>query len=130
MKRNLIELIKYGFWGCVSTGINLLLFYLFIYLHMQYIGANVLSYVIAVVFSYVFNNLFVFRENNAGRLEKGIKYFAMRGVSILVDSALLAFLYEICGIDIVVSKIIDSLIIIISTFIISKLFIFKNNSAG
>lgn len=125
MKKNFIELLKYGFWGCISTGINLALFYAFIKLHMQYIYANVISYIIAVIFSYIFNDIFVFKGNNAGKVGKGIKYFLMRGASIIVDSAILAFLHEICGINLVVSKIVDSALIIISTFLISKILIFK-----
>ena len=127
MKDKLIELIKYGFWGCVSTAINLLFFYLFLFFNMQYILANVSSYIIAVIFSYIFNNLFVFKGNVGNNVEKGIKYFSMRGISVLIDSAILAFLCEICGINVIISKVIDSVIIIGLTFVVSKLFIFRKN---
>lgn len=94
---------------------------------MQYILANVSSYIIAVIFSYIFNNLFVFKGNGGNNVEKGIKYFSMRGISVLIDSAILAFLCEICGINVIISKVIDSVIIIGLTFVVSKLFIFKKN---
>lgn len=125
MKEKIKELVRYGFWGCISTGINLVLFYLFVWLGMQYIVANIVSYIIAVVFSYVFNDLFVFKGNTSQMLTKGISYFFMRGVSVVIDSAILMFLCEICNINIVIAKILDSILIIGATFIISKLFIFK-----
>ena len=51
----------------------------------------------------------------------------MRGISVLIDSAILAFLCEICGINVIISKVIDSVIVIGLTFVVSKLFIFRKN---
>ena len=51
----------------------------------------------------------------------------MRGGSLLADSVLLWFLYKVCKIDIVWVKIVDSVIIIVGTFIFSKLFIFTED---
>mgnify|MGYP002756207971 CR=1 FL=1 len=127
MKEKIVEIIKYGFWGCVSSGINLVLFYLFIYLDMQYLCANVISYIIAIIFSYFFNLFFVFNNDRSDKAKKGIKYVAMRGGSLLADSVLLWFLYKVCKIDIVWVKIVDSVIIIVGTFIFSKLFIFTED---
>ena len=127
MKDKIIELIKYGFWGCVSTGINLIIFYAFLFCRMQYIVANVTSYIIAVGFSFWFNNKFVFKESNGNNLKKGIKFFLMRGISIIADSGLLFVFYEKIGINVYISKILVSAIIIVCTFIISKLFIFQRN---
>lgn len=125
MKASVKELIKYVFWGGISTSINLMIFYLFLALKMQYIFANVFSYIIAVLFSYVFNKLFVFKDTNSGKVKTGIKYFAIRGVSIFIDSGLLMFLCEVCGINVAVSKIIDSILIIGSTYLVNKFFVFK-----
>lgn len=121
------QLIKYGFWGVISTGINLLLFYLFIKIKIPYIAANVVSYIIAVIASYFFNNKYVFdaHESDAKESTKQIKYFAMRGISVAVDSALLAFLHELCGLNLVLSKVLDSIIIIGATYILSKFWIFE-----
>ena len=127
MKERIVELIKYGFWGVVSVGINLALFYLLVHLGVQYVAANVISYILAVVCSYFFNKYLVFQKADAGRSQvvQGVKYFAMRALSVAVDSGLLIFLHEICGLNVTVSKVIDSVIIIGSTFVISKLFIFR-----
>ena len=127
MKERIVELIKYGFWGVVSVAINLVLFYLFVQLGIQYIVANVISYILAVICSYYFNNHLVFQQEGGRQSEtvKGLKYFAMRGVSVAVDSGLMIFLHEFCGLNVTLSKAVDSVIIIGSTFVISKLFIFK-----
>lgn len=124
MLKKLSELIKFGFWGAVSTGINLLLFYLFIFFGMPYIVSNVVSYIIAVIFSYVFNNRFVFKETKDKESTKQLKYFTVRAISIAVDSIILAFLHETIGLPLMVSKILDSVVIILSTYIVSKFWIF------
>ena len=127
MKERIVEIIKYGFWGVVSVGINLALFYLLVHLGVQYVAANVISYILAVVCSYFFNKYLVFQKADLGQSQvvQGVKYFAMRALSVAVDSGLLVFLHEICGLNVTVSKVIDSAIIIGSTFVISKLFIFR-----
>lgn len=140
--KHIKELISYGFWGVLSTGINLLLMYIFIKLGMQYIIANIVSYVIAVIFSYIFNKNFVFKnqqsaddsvnaaaKDNKDEIVRQIKYFGMRGISIAVDSGLLAFLHEICGLTIFWSKFFDSILIIAGTFLLSKFWIFRAKKA-
>ena len=125
MVRRIAEFIRYGFWGMISVIINLLLFYIFVAVHCPYIIANIVSYILAVIFSYIVNNKYVFQGNrkNNDKIKK-IKYFLMRGSSIFIDSLLLAFFYQICGFTLILSKIIDSVLIIISTYILSKYWIF------
>ena len=138
MIKKIIELFKYGFWGIITTCINLLLMYIFIKLGMQYIIANVVSYIIAVILSYYFNNNFVFQEKDSKKIKekstgvvdrtaiiKQIKYYGVRVVSIIFDSCLLAFLHEICNINLVYSKAIDSIIVILITYIVNKRWVFK-----
>lgn len=126
MRERIVEMIKYGFWGVVSVAINLVLFYLLHHIGVHYVIANIVSYIIAVLCSYYFNKHWVFQQAGSSQSEaaKGLKYFAMRGVSVAVDSGLMIFLHEICGLNVTVSKALDSVIIIGSTFVISKLFIF------
>lgn len=125
MVRRIVEFIRYGFWGMISVIINLLLFYIFVAVHCPYIIANMVSYILAVIFSYIVNNKYVFQGNRKNNDKtKKIKYFLMRGSSIFVDSLLLAFFYQICGFTLILSKIIDSVLLIISTYILSKYWIF------
>jgi len=128
MLRRFEQLIKYGFWGIVSTAVNLVLFYAFLKIHIPYVAANIVSYILAVIASYYFNSKFVFDEAKGESREtiKKIKYYLMRGISVLVDSGLLVFLHEVFGLNLMLSKIIDSIIIIGTTYVLSKLWIFKD----
>lgn len=122
--KNIYEVIRYGFWGIISTGINLGLFYVFIYFRMNYLLSNVLSFVIAVIFSYYFNHYFVFKSKKNSHQSK-VKFSLLRVISILVDSSLLYFVYEIIGIDLYIAKILVSALIIGSSYLVNRLWVFK-----
>lgn len=127
MKKQLTEILRYGFWGAVSTGINLSLFYIFVFMHLQYVAANVVSYVVAVFVSYYFNKRFVFTNPAEKSVWMLIKYVLIRTISIAADSGLLVFLHERLNIDIALAKLLDSALIISLTFIFSKFWVFSNS---
>lgn len=127
MKNRIIELVKYAFWGCVTTAVNLLLFQLFVVLGMPYLLSNVVSYIIAVILSYIVNSKFVFQSADH-KATNQLKFYFMRVVSITVDSLLLMLIHEVFGVALLLSKIIVSAIIISSTYLGCKLWIFKSKA--
>lgn len=145
MKTKIIELIKYGFWGGITTLINLALFALFDSFDvMHYVVANGIAYVIAVVINYVFNKLFVFtapEQKATDRREtvlQFLKFVLLRAISLLVDSVLFFILVELFENLIAIKlgfittrliiRVLLSMAIIMATFVFSKLFIFKAKS--
>ena len=127
--KKIINLFRYGFWGCVTTAINLLIFFIFLRLHMNYILGNVISYGIAIVISYIFNKKFVFEtsEKNTHNDEtiQIIKYFVVRILSISIDSGLLWVFVEIAHVKVYMSKIIVIVLVILLTYLVNKCFVFK-----
>lgn len=129
IKDNFPELIKYGLYGLLTTLINLFLLFLFINKYgMNYILANSLSYLLAVIINYILNKKFVFKtENHAlnkSRLEF-TKFIIVRFLSLFADNILLYFMTDILKIHLWIGKLLSSLIIILSTFILNKVFVFK-----
>lgn len=120
------EFITYGFWGGISTALNLVLFYLMVQLGIPYLISNVISYALAVLFSYYVNSMFVFKGSYSSEFIKQSKFYTVRIVSILIDSAILVFLHEFLGWDLWISKIVDSSFIIGVTYIINKTWVFKS----
>ena len=132
MKDKIVELIKYGFWGGITTCLNLVLFFLLDKLNiMHYLLANGIAYVIAVIVNYICNRLFVFNAPNQiakGRREvtaQFLKFFIMRIISLLIDTALFFVVVDLLGIPKLPGRIALSAVIIILTFVFSKLFVFK-----
>lgn len=129
MRNRLIELIKYGIYGCITTAINLFLLFFFIKeLGMHYLLSNSVSYAIAVVINYIFNKKYVFKTDgstvNSTRIEF-IKFVSVRIASLFADNALLYLIVDVIKIDLLVGKILSSLIIILSTFVLNKVFVFR-----
>lgn len=123
------ELIKYGLFGVITTAINLLLFALFKELGMHYLWANTVSYIIAVIINFVFNQRYVF-EQTAKRGSKNywiqfVKFVVLRIVSLGVDNGLFYVLVTIFGWPVYPSRIGLSIVIILVTYIINKIFIFR-----
>lgn len=128
MKEKLVELIKYGFWGCVTTGINLLLFVLFDQLGMYYLMANTVAYFIAVIINYIFNRKYVFNTGNKNKREtyqELIKFIMVRVIALLLDNILFYGVVDILRINKYVGRIGLTIIIISATYFINKIFVFK-----
>ncbi|WP_440960893.1 GtrA family protein [Paenibacillus nitricinens] len=125
--KNIIEFIKYGFWGAVTTGINLLAFFWLESLGMYYIVANIVSYIFAVFVNYILNKKFVFKSDSSEYKDgkQLIKFFIVRLVSLLIDNILFYLLVSALHYNVNFSRVFLSLAIIIATFGVNKLFVFN-----
>ena len=57
------EIIRYGFFGVLTTVVNFIVFYYFnSVLETSYIYANSLAIIISIIFAYVTNKKFVFKS--------------------------------------------------------------------
>ncbi len=140
------ELIVYLIFGLLTTVLNLFTFWLFTKLLGEelYLLNNAIAWVVAVVFAFVTNKLFVFESKSwavkiAGKefLEFiGARLFSFGieegGMWLLVDA--LAFgekEFNVFSISIsgqVIAKIIVGIIVVIINYFFSKFLIFKNKS--
>ena len=88
--RQYFELIKYCFFGGITTLLNLALLYVFVEMGMNYIVANTIAYIIAVVVNYVFSVFFVFEEKAEGVKQNIVqfgKFCSVRIGSLVLDNA-------------------------------------------
>lgn len=123
--KKLIDLIKYAFWGCVSTAVNLaVLFAMITFTDIHYIIANTLAYILAVIINYICNKLFVFKTH-ADTKKEFFSFALMRVISLLVDNVCYYIMVDLLGWDVYISKILLSLVIIGVTYVINKRVIFK-----
>lgn len=133
------EAIDYLFWGGMTTVVSWGSYSLFVLLlqglDSVVFWANVLSWVCAVLFAFITNKLWVFQSKSwaadilfpeltkflSSRVATGV--FEMIAVPALVAVGLNQ---TILGIDGMVSKILVSVVVVILNYILSKLFVFKN----
>lgn len=148
-KKQLTELIKYLFFGVLTTVVGIGSFKLFDWLlgEKLYLISNVLSWIMAVSFAFITNKLWVFESKSFKKevVFKEILSFAGARVFTLVIEELGLLLlisvlgmkniagFKIFGIDIngnLIAKIIISIIVVIINYIFSKFLIFKKKKGA
>lgn len=68
MKKTLVQFIKFGLVGVSNTIVSYAIYAVVFYLSENYLLANVLSWLLSVLHAYLWQNIFVFRqEENAGK---------------------------------------------------------------
>lgn len=130
-KYDLREIIAYLIVGVLTTVINLLVYYLSTkwFLNPEKIVhveiANVIAWIVAVVFAYFANRIIVFRSKNDDVFTEGIKFCLGRVFTLLLELLLMALMVSLLKINDKIAKLVCQVIIIIGNYIISKLIVFK-----
>ena len=123
------EVILYVFFGVLTTLVNFVSFYvLSSLLNLEENLSNVLSIIIAIIFAYFTNRKWVFNstaDTFNKKFSEFYKFILGRLFSLVVETVGFFLLFNILGIDKLISKLFISVIIIILNFFISKFFAFK-----
>lgn len=127
MKELIEQAIKYGLFGAVTTGINLILFFILDQCGIYYLLANGIAYYIAVIINYFFNYYLVFEHSKETRkviCSKLLQFIGLRTASFLVDTALFFVLVSVLRGNKYMCRIGLSIAIILVNYIWSKKKIF------
>ena len=126
------ETITYLIAGVLTTVVNFIAYYLFCnIMGIQNLIANGIAWVIAVIFAYVINDLWVFRSARAGirrEIEKIGKFFGARVLSFVVEEAGMFLFVDIIGWNNMIVKAALAVIVIILNYFFSKLYIFNKKN--
>lgn len=124
------EIIRYVFFGVLTTVVNFIVFFYFnSVLETSYIYANSLAIIISIIFAYVTNKKFVFKSQThtfKQTFYEFLNFISLRLVSGIFDMVSMYLLIDGIGIDTNISKVLTQFIVVVSNYIFSKLFIFKN----
>ena len=126
---NNTELVAYLFAGVATTIVN----YVVYFMATRWLGMGVMAgtwtaWAIAVAFGYVVNKAFVFHthcESMAALAKEAASFFAMRLVSLGMETVLMFVTVELMGLNDLVMKLLVNIVVIIANYVFSKLFIFK-----
>lgn len=126
---NNTELVTYLFAGVATTVVNYLVYFIATRaLGMGVMPATWTAWVLAVAFGYVVNKAFVFRTHCSGAaalLKEAGSFFAMRLVSLGMETVLMYLTVEVMGLNDLAMKLIINIVVIIVNYVFSKLFVFK-----
>lgn len=127
------ELILYVFFGGCTTLINIISYFACRELmHLPVVPADVLAWLVSVIFAYVTNKLFVF-ESKSWRLmlvlKEGAVFLAARVFSLGVDVAMLYVTVTVLGWWELPMKVLANVVVIVINYIFSKWIIFRKDAA-
>lgn len=122
------ETISYLIFGILTTIVNYVIFEFCNLIHIHYLVSTLIAWVLAVMFAYITNKLFVF-ESKSWTKEVIIKeltsFVACRIISGLFDLGFMALAVELFLINKSIAKLVSNVFVVIANYIFSKLFIFK-----
>lgn len=123
------ELILYVFWGAATTAVNFIAYFLCTKVfHMHYVAANVLAWLVAVLFAFWSNKSFVFESKSWAPkvvIPELCKFTGARVFSGALETGLLWLCVDLLHFPDDIIKILAGILVIILNYIFSKLFIFR-----
>ena len=124
------EIINYLIFGGLTTLVSIGTYALFTKLFLiNYLISNVLSWIIAVLFAFITNKLFVFESKSKDKklvTKEMTNFFFFRIVSLGIEMVIMYIFVDLLSINDLITKVIAQVIVILSNYIFSKVFVFKN----
>ena len=118
------EVLSYLFFGGCTTLVNIVTFWILRVLKIGVYTSNTIAWIVAVLFAFITNKLFVF-ESKGNLLKEGLSFFGFRLLSLLFDMGIMYLLIDVMNVNDIISKVISNIFVIIINYVFSKIFIFK-----
>ena len=122
------ELLRYIVIGVCTTAVNYVVYLLARAVDLHYMAATVLASVVAILFAYVANKLYVFRSHTDSLKAFAVEFFnfvLMRVISLGANAVLMKWMVEGVHIDDRLAQILVQFIVVALNYVFSKLYIFK-----
>ena len=127
------EVINYLIFGFLTTMINLLTYYICVTtilnpedpIELQI--ANIIAWIVGVVFAYVVNRKYVFESKEKNKIKEATKFTCSRLATLFLDMFVMWLGVTIMKVNDKIIKIISQVLVIVGNYLISKLFVFKKN---
>ncbi len=126
------EILLYLFFGGLSFIISISTYAAFnIAMGLNELIANILSWVITVMYAFLTNRVWVFRSPTNGIIEfiKQMLYFySGRIITLVIEELILLVFITMLGFNSILIKTIAQIVVIVLNYVISKLMIFKKGN--
>ena len=129
MYENYKGIILYIFFGGITTFINIASYYLFYnVLGVSNVISNIIAWFLSVIFAFVTNKIWVFNSKSWDAkiaIKELVSFISVRLLTGVFDTAVMYIGVDVLKFNSLIMKIFSNLIVLISNYIGSKLFIFK-----
>lgn len=125
------EVINYLIFGVLTTIVSLTSYYILTYSlldannEVELQIANVISWIISVVFAYITNRKYVFDSNNENIFKEITSFVGSRLITLFMDMLIMYIGVSILGQNDKIFKLTSQVIVIIGNYLFSKIFVFK-----
>lgn len=125
------EIFNYLIFGVLTTLINLLTYFLLTNLFfdakdaLQLQIVNIIAWVVSVIFAYCTNRKYVFNSTNDNKIKEISDFFLARLATLFMDMIIMFVGVNVLGVNDGIVKIISQVVVIVSNYILSKIFVFK-----
>lgn len=124
------EIIRYLIIGILTTLVSLGTYYALVLtvlnpdnaLELQI--ANIISWIVSVIFAYFTNRSFVFKVKDSHILSEFFKFVISRIFTLLVDMAIMFIFVSLLHLDDKIVKLITQVVVIVLNYILSKFLVF------
>lgn len=126
------EVINYLIFGVLTTVISLIVYYVTVFTFLnpenavQLQIANILSWIAGVTFAYITNRKYVFESKEKNKIKEASKFVLARATTLIMDMLIMWLGVTILHLNDKIIKLLSQVVIIVSNYIFSKLFVFKN----
>lgn len=126
---DLFRFIKFALVGILNTLINWILFFILNNMGVYYLIANVISYSISTLNSYVWNSKWVFKYKGDNKKETTLKFILLNIFGLILNTLILFVLVDKLGFNKMIGLIITTAIVMIINYLINKLWVFKGTKS-
>lgn len=120
------EVIMYLIFGVLTTVVNIVVYYIFNdVLQVHYMISNVIAWILSVLFAYITNRKYVFESNSDSIITEFTKFVGSRVSTGILDMVMMWLFVDLLQGGSMLSKIISNAFVIISNYVLSRLFVFK-----
>lgn len=125
------QLVKFGIVGVSNTLISYAVYALLVYLGMQYLLANVVSYFAGVVNSFVWNSRFVFKTKGDPQTNPFMVFLktltASAFTGLVVSNLLLVFWVHVLGVNEYVGPLLNLIVTFPLNYLLNKYWAYRKD---
>lgn len=125
------EVISYLIFGVLTTVVSLVVYYLSVFTFLSPDNAfelqiaNIISWIAGVCFAYFTNRKYVFESKEENKLKEAGKFVLARVVTLVMDMAIMWIGVTLLHRNDKIIKLISQIVIIVSNYVFSKIFVFR-----
>ena len=122
---DIIRFVKFGMVGVLNTLVNWSIFFILETCGVYYILANIISYSLSTIHSYLWNTLWVFKYKDKASTDNTFKFIVLNIIGLCLNTGILYVLVDFFNLNKLFALIITTAIVMIINYAVNKVWVFK-----